>query len=382
MHHSSSICLTVHMVWARKWWLANAFLVASTLRILFGLPAIIFVERTLANADRRTVSCRKRISNFAMAHDGAVRALFTMMVVLLASCVGFGTYWHWYDKTSLTKGIIASSDCTSQSCAKSKRAFNMEVIVAFALPLLVTVSIYVHRWNNRAMIGGLNSRFRFIYDNHQKSHHSQRQCCFWDQYGRLALKQVFEVMALGVLWLNLKPLNDTEQDRNVEDYRIGKLISSMGSMLPAVVCLLVSIEMGINFSFIARTLTTLNWSVDSLVRSCQSDSVRKKVKHGTKLELIEEVHAANEYSSCNVDFHGYFRKLIAAYDKLGHVMEDMVQLYSPNLLLIIGMHFVLFTMQVTTLSLIVNRVQDGINLFGYFDLDRSLVMTVSLYAPV
>uniref|UniRef100_A0A182PNG4 Gustatory receptor n=1 Tax=Anopheles epiroticus TaxID=199890 RepID=A0A182PNG4_9DIPT len=443
------------MEWARKWCLVNGFLVASALRVVFGLQTIIFVERTLTNADRRGTSCWTRFSNFATAHDGGVRELFMMIVVLLSSCVGFGcTYWHWSDETSLTNGIIAPNDCPSQNCAKSKQAFNMEVIIAFALPLLVTVSIYLYRWNSRAMIGSLNRSFRFIY-NHQKFHHSQRQCCAWDQYGRLVMKQVFEVMALGVLWLNLRPLSRTKYGDDVEDYRVGKLIASMGSMLPAVVCLLVSIEMGINFSFIARTLTTLNWFLDSLVRHNDTNSFTKptQVKHIRYLNVIPN---KGEISTRNS-----LRKFIAEYDELGHFTVEMVAFYSPSLLLILGMHFVLFTMQVsdvaiyfsmpfttsktlphftlllskvviflifynspliyssscatdkcheqriddmveilchlslayensalhngnmkeidktlTILSLIVNKIRNSINLYDYFDLDRSLVMTI------
>ncbi|EDO63517.1 AGAP004716-PA [Anopheles gambiae str. PEST] len=439
------------MEWARKWWLANAFMVPSVLRVLFGLPAVIVVQQTLTFPG----SVSGRISNFATAHPGAFRGLFTMMVLLLSSCVGFGTYWHWSDETSLTNGIIASSDCRSQNCAKSKRAFSMEVIVAFVLPLLVTVNIYLYRWNNRAMIADLNRNFRCIYDSHQHSLHAQRQYCFWDQYGRLVMKQLFEVMALGVLWLNLRPLNHTEEGGNVDNYWIRKLISSMAAMLPAVVCVLVSIEMGIIFSFIARTLTILNWSLDSWVRCSCADNGLKRLRKST---LIQHLQASDEWSPYTMDIRGYLRKCIAKYDELCQFMLEIVQFYSSNLLLIIGMHFILFTMQVcvkylflywartnrsldhrslltnllfyfvvfickkwyillelyhqtiedsveiircvsavaesyernnlhknfydeihksvTIFSLIVRNVLDSTNLYGYFDLDRSLVMTI------
>uniref|UniRef100_A0A182YI70 Uncharacterized protein n=1 Tax=Anopheles stephensi TaxID=30069 RepID=A0A182YI70_ANOST len=408
------------MDWARKWWKANAFLVAFMLRVLFGAQAVIFAERTASNhhspADRSlrsvVVARWRRISNFTTASEGAARGLFTMMVVLLSSAVGFGTYWHWSDELALTNGIIASSNCRSQGCSKSKRAFRMDVIGGFALPLLVTVCIYLARWNNRALIRELNRNRKTIYHSQQKW-----QGGFWEQYGRLATKQLFEVMALGILWLNLRPFSHMKpSDSDTEDYHVGKLISSMASMVPATVCLLVSIEMGLNFSLLARGLSSFNVAHSAFVRS-----------------IPVPAGGVGQCSACKTAKRSYLRNLVVQFDELGQFAVEMVQFYSPILLAIVGMHFVLFTMQlflcyrqmsrttsdsvnlnqlgqtllpmlsaiasagqiiflvdiaadfngkVTTLALILNRVRDGTSLYGYFDLDRSLVMTVDLTQEV
>ncbi|XP_050074714.1 uncharacterized protein LOC126562297 [Anopheles maculipalpis] len=442
---------------ARKWWKANAFLVALMLRVLFGTQAVIFAERTSSNHSlgdqhsRSVVARWRRISNFASASEGAAaRGLFTMMVVLLSSCVGFGTYWHWSDEMALTNGIIASSSCRSQGCTKSKRAFRMDVIGGFALPVLVTVCIYLYRWNNSATIRGLNRNFKTICHSQQKWREHRRQGSFWEQYGRLATKQMFEVMALGILWINLRPFSHMQHDSDVEDYHVGKLISSMASMFPATVCLLVSIEMGINFSLLARGLNTLNVSFDSFVRSIPAVGVGDAIRR------------FDRSAACKTAKRTYLRNLVMQFDEQGQFTVEMVQFYAPILLAIVGMHFVLFTMQLflcyrqmsrttsdsmninqlgqtllpmlsaigsagqiiflvdiaadfngklddytlpilgrlsafahhkelckgqmydnkefdkclTTLSLIVNRVRDETSLYGYFDLDRSLVMTI------
>ncbi|XP_053666200.1 uncharacterized protein LOC128715342 [Anopheles marshallii] len=442
------------MAWAHRWWKANAFLVVSALRFLFGAQAVIFADRaSSSNRDCRNREGRplivgtrwRRIFNFAAASEGAACRLFTMTVVLLSSCVGFGTYWHWSDEMALTNGVIASSNCHNQNCAKSKRAFSMEVIGGFALPLLVTVSIYLYRWNNRPLIRSLNRNSETIYHSQQNYRNDQRRDNSWKLYIRLVTKQVFEVVSLGVLWLNLRPFSHIKQDGDDGDYHVGKLISSMASMLPATVCLLVSIEMGINFSSLARRLSTLNVSLNYFVRCiCVSDD------------------RINKSLSCKPNKRSYLRHLVLQYDALGQYTVDVVQFYAPILLSIVGMHFVLLTMQlflcyrqmsrttsdsmninqlgqtllpmlsaitsagqimflvdiaadfnrklddetvailgrlssathrkdrnmistydtreldkcVTTISLIVNRIRDGTMLYGYFDVDRSLVMTI------
>uniref|UniRef100_A0A4Y0BM31 Gustatory receptor n=1 Tax=Anopheles funestus TaxID=62324 RepID=A0A4Y0BM31_ANOFN len=461
------------MAWTHKWWKANAFLVASTLRVLVGVQRVIFAEPA-SSSNRGCNKEGRRISNFATATEGTARGLFTMMVVLLSSCVGFGTYWHWSDEMALTNDIIASSNCHNQNCAKSKRALRMEVIGGFALPLLVTVCIYLYRWNNRAMIRSLNRNFKTIYHSQQNSRDDQWEGgSGWEQYGRLATKQVFEVMALGVLWVNLKPFSHIKHDGDTRDYHVGKLISSMVSMLPAIVCLLVSIEMGINFSLLARRLSALNLSLDCLVHCISVNDYMKRVNHEANVVQTQYMQGINNSLSCNTNNkRSYLRNLIIQFDEIGQFTVDMVQFYAPMLLHIIGMHFVLFTMQkqqqcmfnlfklmlnffdvwiilvcyiakdqfiilkksillllfsqsplkylilfplyvvlddhtvtvlgrlsaaahrkdrniihktydskeldkcITTLSLIVNRIRDETNLYGYFDLDRSLVMTI------
>uniref|UniRef100_A0A182NN91 Gustatory receptor n=1 Tax=Anopheles dirus TaxID=7168 RepID=A0A182NN91_9DIPT len=432
------------MEWARKWWTANATLVASALQVLFGMRPVTFVERVLSGPCG-TVPDRLRMVDSATAKEGAGRGFFTMVVVLLVSCVAFSAFWHWCDEMALTQGVNVVSDAPIY--AKSKRAFSIEVIVSSALPLLVAAGIYLYRWTNRAMIRAFNRNFRTLYRGHQPSRSSHRQHCAWERYGRLATKQAFEVMALGVLWLNLKPFSHSEHGRDAGDYHVGKLISSMGSMLPAVVCLLVSSEMGINFSFIALALTTLNWSLESFARRYSTGASAVKTNG----------HSINKgYGFRRIRSDEDLRKLIKQYDELGHFATDMMLFYSPIFLLIIGMHFVMFTLQVnvklcsffhnktnviksystslkfllfartdrrwkkkqllvtlnyrplclqiddstvhilnsfttavphedsydapanavTILSLIVNRVRDGTSIYGYFDLDRTLVMTI------
>uniref|UniRef100_A0A182WAU5 Gustatory receptor n=1 Tax=Anopheles minimus TaxID=112268 RepID=A0A182WAU5_9DIPT len=456
------------MARAHMWWKANAFLVALTLRVLFSIQPVIFAERASSpnggckDQSRPSASARtrwRRISNFATANEGAARRLFTMMVVLLLSCVGFGTYWHWSDEMALTNGIIASSNCHQQNCAKSKRALRMEVIGGFALPLLVTVAIYLYRWDNRAMIRSLNRNFKTIYHSQQNGRDGQWQRSCWEQYGQLATKQVFEVMALAVLWLNLRPFSHTKHAGDGGDYHVGKLISSTASMLPAIVCLLVSIEMGINFSLLTRTLSTLNMSLNCYVRCISDGDYRKRVNRGNNMMQAQYIHRTNRSMTGKTKKCSYLRNLVVQFDELGQFMVDMVEFYAPVLLCIIGMHFVLFTMQVclesfcfysvfkrfkllallfhfimftfttlsslcmnllsvlcnfhsldeytvsilgrlaaaahckvrniiqtydakeldkcvTSLCLIVNRIRDGTNLYGYFDLDRSFVMTI------
>uniref|UniRef100_A0A182SQQ8 Gustatory receptor n=1 Tax=Anopheles maculatus TaxID=74869 RepID=A0A182SQQ8_9DIPT len=326
------------MQWASKWWKANAFLVALMLRVLFGAQAVIFADRTSSNHShgtaRSAVARWRRISNFATASEGAARGLFTSMVVLLSSCVGFGTYWHWSDEMALTNGIIASSNWHCPGCTKSKRALRMDVIGGFALPLLVTVCIYLYRWNNRATIRDLNRNFKTIRDSQQMRQNHRWQGCFWERYGRLATKQMFEVMALGVLWLNLRPFSHMKPDIDAGDHHVGKLISSMASMLPASVCLLVSIEMGINFSLLARGLSTLNVSLHSFVRSIPAG--------GAGGDVIRRV---NQSASCKAATRSYLRNLVMQFDEQGQFAVETVQFYAPILLAIVGMHFVLFTMQ-------------------------------------
>ncbi|XP_052898582.1 uncharacterized protein LOC128305254 [Anopheles moucheti] len=459
------------MAWAHKWWKANAFLAVAALRFLFGVQPVIFVDRASSSnrgcrkqkGHARTVRTRwRRIFNFETASEGAARGLFTMMVVLLSSCVGFSAYWHWSDEMALTNGIIASSNCHNQNCAKSKRALSMEVIGGFALPLLVTVSIYLYRWNNRPLIRSLNRNSETIYRSQPNCWDDQRRGSSWKQYGRLATKQVFEVMALGVLWLNLRPFSHTKQDGDDGDYHVGKLISSIASMLPAIVCLLVSIEMGINFSSLARRLNTLNVSLNNFIRCICVGDCMKRVNPDTNVIQTQYMHRISNDLSCKPNKRNYLRHLILQYDVLGQYTVDVVQFYAPILLSIVGMHFVLLTMQlflcyrqmsrttsdsvninqlgqtllpmlsaissagqimflvdiaaefnrklddgtvvdlgrlssathrvdrntlttydakeldkcVTTLSLIVYRIRDGTMLYGYFDLDRSLVMTI------
>uniref|UniRef100_A0A182LV07 Uncharacterized protein n=1 Tax=Anopheles culicifacies TaxID=139723 RepID=A0A182LV07_9DIPT len=201
---------------------------------------------------------------------------------------------------ALTNGIIASSNCHNQNCAKSKQALRMEVIGGFALPLLVTVGIYLYRWNNRAMIRSLNRNFKTIYHSQHYGRDGQWQRGCWERNGRLATKQVFEVMALAVLYIN---------------------------------------------SYITLTSTTL------------------LSRHGDQLFLCYRQMSRTTSDSVNMNQLGQtLLPMLSAIASAGQIM----------FLVDIGADF---NRKVTTLSMIVNRIRDGTDLYGYFDLDRSLIMT-------
>ncbi|XP_052873287.1 uncharacterized protein LOC128278598 [Anopheles cruzii] len=198
------------------------------------------------------------------------------------------------------------------------------------------VGIYYHRLKDGSMVRSLNQKLKWLYLRNcvsQNFVHHWSASSRWDRYGRLIAKQTIELMALCVLWANL---SDTRYETS------GIIISSLMSILPATICLLISVEMGIIFSFMALSLTDLNRSLDRLVVGHTSNKPATFGRHDrTRNEncLLREsprFGRAGNNMLCN---------LIMQYDKLVDVAAIVVQFYSPALLLIIGMHFVQFTMQ-------------------------------------
>ncbi|XP_058122750.1 uncharacterized protein LOC131293687 [Anopheles ziemanni] len=349
------------MEWAQKWWTWNATVVAFVLQVALGLVSVTFTSKQgLAIWHDSCISgCGQcgRKPQPKTANENFVQRFFVMVLVVLLSSVGFISYWNW------------SGD--------------MSLIHPGPLDAL--------RWLKP-----------------------------WDQYGRLIAKQTFELVALGLLWLNLRPFSGTLDNDGV-DNRIGKSIASIASILPAVVCVLVSAEMAINFSFVALSLTTLNRTLDNIVHFTpdgDTTTIPTTSPQATNFRMIEST------TSTRV---GEFRNLIMLYDKIGDTALSLLEFYSPILLLIIGIHFVLFTLQlylsyrgmsgntsdtvcaehlghiflsllsvvssavqiifvvdttasfhqkVSILFLIVGRIHDDTNLYGYFNLDKSLLMTI------
>ncbi|XP_053674025.1 uncharacterized protein LOC128724322 [Anopheles nili] len=402
--------------------------------------------------------CIKKLSFLTTSYACAACGIIPMVVILLTSCVGLSTYWmYWTEEIFLKMHIATPKPPHNVESGAPVSSFISKVFVSYALPVLVTLSIYYHRWQMRPMIRTFNYDFTALYCSHRN-----RQKRYTNglpasgtlgQYIRLATKQIFEVIALGVLCINLKTYEDIEHSDG-ENFQVGKLISTIGFMLPAIVCLLVSFEMGINFSFIAIALNALNSSLEAFASSSTAH-VCQTVQY-----MRGKVRSRNETVPRTADSKGvYLRQLVMQYDNLGRVVADMVQVYSPILLTVIGMHFVRFTVQLflcyrhmsrtsselaninqlgqtlvlllssitsavqiiflvdtaadfsqqfenntvdlisninrifldeklyirekkdiykslTTLSLIINRVRSDSDLYGYFYLDRSLVMTI------
>ncbi|KFB44012.1 AGAP004716-PA-like protein [Anopheles sinensis] len=341
MDHSEPVASGIRMEWAQKWWTWNATVVAFVLQVALGLTSVTFTSKQRLPIRHDTcISCCGQCGRKAQsktANENFAQGLFVMVLVVLLSSVGFISYWNWTGDMSITLVKGSASD-SSQDHAESKRIIGIEAVVSFLLLLLLTLGSYLHRWKNKSVVNDLNRKFRTLYQSHPGPLDALRWLKPWDRYGRLIAKQAFELLALGLLWLNLRPFNHTLHNDGF-DNRIGKSIASIASILPAVVCVLVSAEMAINFSFVSLSLTTLNRTLDTIVHftpDVESMTITTTSPQATNFRRIESITRTRV---------GKFRNLIVLYDELGDTALALLEFYSPILLLIIGIHFVLFTLQ-------------------------------------
>ncbi|XP_058065771.1 uncharacterized protein LOC131215400 [Anopheles bellator] len=305
---------------ARKLWMINAWAVAYLLRNVFCLPCV-----TISYPRGKLVTKPSKIAH---------RVLQGLKFVLLIVSIGIGGYWN----LSLTFSSYGSQLLES---TVSQRFFEIEKVVSYGLPLLVMVGIYYHRMKNGSMVRRLNQELKLLALRAGASQNFVQNWSTsskWDRYGRLIVKQTIELIALCVLWANL---SDTRCEASGQ-MNVSIIISSLMSILPATILLLVSVEMGIIFSFMALSLANLNRSLDRFVVG------RTPIEPGTfglHDRTRHEDTLLRESARFGAAGNKVLRNLIMQYDKLVDVVAIVVQFYSPTLLLIIGMHFVQFTMQ-------------------------------------
>ncbi|XP_035788594.1 uncharacterized protein LOC118464928 [Anopheles albimanus] len=309
-----------------QWVAANAAVIAIMQNII-GLPSITINHDQLCCFQGRSNNWKWK----CLSNASVFRGLLTVVFLLISPLNGF---------FSMDRNNGSSKNTSFVEIKNSRNVtrndFDLELIISYSLMLVTSVCIYIHRWINIKAVIGLNYDFKLLYQNIDLQGYVASRL---DRCGHLVGKQSFGVMSLCVLWMNLYQLNDMA---SIDAYfYVRKFVESIGMWLPALICLLVSLEMSINFYYITIKLSALNRSLNLIFRY-----YRHKLRNQHKYFEHSQNYQLEKSKLCGTETNAYLSNAIQQLHKLVDTTVVLVQFYSPILLLILGMHFVRFIMQV------------------------------------